>query len=123
MNEEKMKKNIEQKIIFYKKEILPKFKFSKYRLNKLEETITYLNQYGRVYLVRLPVHRDMFKLEQQLMPDFNVKIEGLHSKTERYIDLTPKNDSYKYTDGNHLYKSSGALVTKEIGEIISYDLN
>jgi len=118
MDSSSVSKRITNKINFYKEKFLPKYKFSNRRFNKLKEIILYLNQFGEVYLVRLPVHEEMYNLETELMPNFNEKIEELDALFVKYIDFTTINNLYKYTDGNHLYKTSGAKVTKEIAEII-----
>jgi hypothetical protein len=97
---------------------LQQYKFSSIRFEYLIKTISYLNQYGKVFLVRLPVHERMLDIEQQLMPDFNKKMKELIPITEGYLDLTPKHEDYQYTDGNHLYHESGKIVTEEIAEWI-----
>lgn len=123
MDEENIKKNITKKINIYEEEYLPRYKYSERRFSKLKEIITYLNDYGNVFLVRLPIHQDLFQLEKILMPDFNKKINDLDPLVLKYIDLTSKNKLYQYTDGNHLYKTSGAQVTKEIVDSIRNYLN
>ncbi|RCW20428.1 hypothetical protein [Marinilabilia salmonicolor] len=109
---------INKKIEFYREQNLPKFKFSSLRLKYLKRTITFLNQYGKVFLVRLPVHEEMFKIEEKLMPDFDEKIKKIIPLTEGYLNMIPQNNNYEFTDGNHLYKASGKMVSKEIAEWI-----
>ena len=102
----------------YKTENLPQYQFSSLRLEYLQKTIEFLNQHGNVYLVRLPLHPDMMVIDNLLMPDFNEKIEQLAPLSKGYFDMTVYNDEFSYTDGNHLYKSSGKIVTDKIAQWI-----
>ncbi|MEX0996454.1 MAG: hypothetical protein WDZ45_05365 [Flavobacteriaceae bacterium] len=111
-------KYIELRVAEYKKEKLPLFNFSETRLNQLAKTVTYLKKYGRVYLVRLPVHKLMYKVDQTLIPDFNEKINPIILLSDGYFDLTPLNSNFEYTDGNHLEKNSGAIVSLKIAQSI-----
>ena len=77
-----------------------------------------MNKHGKVYLIRLPLHPDIMKIENEFMPDFNRKMIALDSITEGYYDMTPFNSNYKYVDGNHLYKDSGKDVTFKIANWI-----
>lgn len=108
-------KRLRSKIKSYK-EICESKSFSKERYKYLEKTINLLNKHGQVFLVRLPIHPDMMAIENKLMPDFNKKIQLLKSKNNGYLDLTPYNSDYIYTDGNHLYKNSGKIVSKKVAE-------
>lgn len=98
------------------KELCESKSFSMERYKYLEKTISLLNKHGQVFLVRLPIHPDMMTIENKLMPDFNQKIQSLKSKNNGYLDLTPYNSDFKYTDGNHLYKKSGKVVSKKVAE-------
>lgn len=111
------------KINIYKTKHLLKSNFSFVRLNYLIKTIDYLKDYGEVYLVRLPINPKLMEIENQYMPDFNVKIKKAISISNGYLDLTIKNRHFKYTDGNHLYKDSGKIVTIEIANWIKNQKN
>ena len=71
-----------------------------------------------MYLVRLPIHPDMMAIDNQLMPDFNNKMQNIVPLTEGYYDMTKLNNEFSYTDGNHLYKESGVIVTRMIAQWI-----
>lgn len=107
-----------QKIAFYHEQYRPEFKFSSLRLEYLERTVTFLNQYGQVFLVRLPVHEKMLEVEKKLVPDFDEKIPKIIPLTEGYLDISTESRRYEFTDGNHLHKSAGKIVSKEIAEWI-----
>jgi hypothetical protein len=111
-------KRLESKLAIYREQHLKRFSFSPTRLNYLLQTIELLSQNGEVYLVRLPVHPEMMEIEKELMPDFDRIIQPAVDKSSGYLDLTPYNDNFQYTDGNHLYKESGKEVTRMIGNWI-----
>ncbi|CAA6829944.1 MAG: Unknown protein [uncultured Aureispira sp.] len=103
-----------KKIKDYRYNVLPKYKFSSLRLQYLIKTIQYLNKYGEVFLVRIPVSEKMMEIENELMSDFDFKIKEAILLSKDYLDLTKENSSFTYTDGNHLYKKSGAVVSEKI---------
>ncbi len=109
-----VEKRLHSKIELYREEMLPHYQFSSVRFEYLRKTIELLNDHGRVFLVRMPVHPKMMEFEQELMPDFDDKIGKISSLTEGYLNMTKQNQKYEFTDGNHLNKTSGKLVSKEI---------
>lgn len=94
------------------------YHFSNTRLFYLLETIDYLNQYGKVYLVRLPACNDLMVLEETLMPNFNETIQPVKDKASGYLDLTLLKEDLNYTDGVHLNKASGKYVSEIIAKWI-----
>ncbi len=109
---------ISDKTETYRYNYLPRANFSSTRLEYLIKTVSYLKEYGDVYLVRLPIHEKMMDIEKELMPDFDIKIKEAINLSNGYLDLTPQNSLYNYTDGNHLYKDSGEKVSKVIANWI-----
>lgn len=118
MDSTSVNQRLNQKIEYYTEQNLPKYNFSSLRFEYLKKTITFLNQYGQVFIVRLPMHEKMFEIEEVLMPDFDEKIQSIIPLTTDYLDMTTQNSNYEFTDGNHLYKTSGKLVSKEIAKWI-----
>ncbi len=106
-------RNITKKVSTYRKNILPKAKFSENRFNYLKQTILFLKKHGDVFLVRLPIHPKIMEMENELMPNFNDRILEAIKLSNGFLDLTSKNSDFNYTDGNHLHKNSG----KEVSEI------
>lgn len=95
------------------------YKFSSVRFNYVIQTIKYLQNFGTVYLVRLPVHPLMMQIESKQMPDFNDKIQKIAGETQvDYLDMTDLNSAFTYVDGNHLHKDSGKKVSEIIGNWI-----
>lgn len=118
MDTASVNKRIQMSMKHYAEDNLPIFHFSPLRLEYLKKTIRFLNGYGKVYLVRLPVYKRMLEIERELMPDFSSKMDEVAPLTEGYLDMTGNGERYRYTDGNHLYKESGEVVSREIGEWI-----
>lgn len=94
------------------------YKFSQLRLDYLLKTINFLNQHGKVYLVRLPVAPELMEIEQRLLPNFSLTIENAVAKSSGFLDLTNENSQYDYIDGVHLNKKSGQVVSEKIANWI-----
>lgn len=109
-----LEEEIENKSKMYREEYLPTAKFSKIRYQYLMKTIDILKKHGKVYLVRLPIHSKIMEIEDELMPDFNNDIKTAIDLSNGYLDLTTKNSDFKYTDGNHIHKESGKIVSKVV---------
>jgi hypothetical protein len=99
--------------------LLPQYQFSSVRLHYLVKTINYLNEYGNVFLLRLPIHNSMMEIEEEFMPDFDMKIKAAIDISQGYLDMTPQNSLFSYTDGNHLHQQSGEKVSMIIANWIS----
>ncbi len=119
INEEKS--NVERRTSIsmenYKKR-KEKYKLSSLRLKYLSETINFLKKYGKVYMVRLPIHPQLLEIENKLHPDFNLLIKPAIEISNGYFDMTPYNEDYIYTDGVHLNKKSGKKVSNRISNWI-----
>jgi len=114
-----MNDRIDSKVKIYRENNLPRYKYSSVRFRYLKETIKFLKGYGKVYLVRLPIHPKIMAIENELMPDFNEKIKSIVHMSEGYYDMTDLNEKFLYTDGNHLHKTSGAEVSTKIANWMS----
>ncbi len=97
---------------------LTSYQFSSVRYTYLLRTVDYLKNYGSVYLVRLPVHPSLMALENQLMPEFDTTLRTAISHSDGYLDLSPDNAIFQYTDGVHLTKADGEKVSELIGQWI-----
>lgn len=118
MDSKSHEQRIAKKMKEYREKNLNKFKFSSLRFRYLKKTINFLSKHGEVYLVRLPVHPQMIKMENELMPEFDNKIATVTPLTQGYLNLTNNNEEFIYTDGVHLYKESARLVSKQVAEWI-----
>jgi hypothetical protein len=111
MDSTSIAKRTSNKVKDYRFNLLPKTQLSSVRLEYLIKTINYLKEYGSVYLVRLPIHKSLMEIEDELTPNFESKIKEAIDLSNGYLDLTPQNDLFDYTDGNHLHKSSAEKVS------------
>jgi hypothetical protein len=125
MDSTSVEQRIYNKSVAYRSNHLPITNFSSVRLEYLIKIIVYLKQYGNVYLIRLPIHKNIMEIEEELMSDFDHKIEEAVNLSDGYLDLTPQNELFDYTDGNHLYKNSGKNVSLIVANWIkkNYNLN
>jgi len=104
-------------LIEYEKK-LSTYKYSQVRFDYLIKTIEFLNNYGSVYLVRLPISSKLMEIENLLIPDFEEKIKPVIKITGGYLNLTAKNSYFNYTDGVHLSKQYRTLASEEISNWI-----
>jgi len=118
MKEKALNERITNKIKKYEKN-LEQYNYSEVRYNFLIETIEFLKQHGEVYLVRLPVSYPFLEMENKLIPDFDNRMNKLSREYDlKYLNFNNSTNLYEYTDGNHLYKTSGAVVSRKIAEWI-----
>lgn len=120
VNPEFVKRRVKDKIASYNEKMI-KNKFSKMRFSYLIKTIKFLKEKGEVFLVRLPIDPLLMAIENKYMPDFNKRIESA-TKLAPYLDLTGSNSRFTYTDGNHLYKTSGKEVSKQVAEWVKKNM-
>lgn len=114
-----LNKRLKDKVRQYQNINSCKNNFSSLRLFYLKKTITFLKKFGKVYLVRLPIHSKIFEIEQKYMPDFTEKINSISKFSDGYLDMTIGNEKYIYIDGNHIFKKSGVIVSKNIANWIN----
>lgn len=104
------------------KERITRYQLSETRLSYLHKTITYLQERGSVYIVTLPVHPELTKIDAAVIPNFKELMYKLSRETRApFLDLSQENKDYIYTDGIHLYKDSAALVSDKIGSWIKQE--
>lgn len=117
-NKSKVEQRRKFTLLDYQKKV-SEFRFSELRLAYLIETIDYLKQYGKVYLVRLPVHQELFNIEEQIAENqFNQLANKAISHAHGYLDLSPQNHKHQYTDGVHLNVKSGADISRQMANWI-----
>lgn len=113
--------NIERRTSFtlesYKKKVT-QYQFSSFRLEYLLKTINTLKKNGKVFIVRLPVHPELSSIENELEPNFNSLINPVIEASNGYLDMSSYNEKFSYTDGVHLNKESGEVVSNIISNWI-----
>lgn len=118
MDSEQVDRRRQQRLRQYAEGPLKNRTFSLSRFASLKRIIKLLNRYGNVYLVRLPVHPDMRKLDNAMDPFFEQRIEELLPMVTGFFDMAPFDDEFAYTDGNHIAKESAENVSLLVGEFI-----
>ena len=113
-----VKQNIQKKVHNYNTSMSSN-KFSKFRFLYLRKTIQLLKKHGEVYLVRMPVHTSLFKIEDSFDPQFDKRIMNLANKTNiEYLNFADNATQYSYTDGNHLYINDAKIFSNQLAERI-----
>lgn len=94
------------------------WKPSGYRLQKLQETIAFLEHYGEVVLVRMPVSEEIVSIEEKFWSGFSLQMRMISArKGAKFLDYS---DSAKYRtfDGIHLEGETCREFTKDLGRDI-----
>jgi hypothetical protein len=87
--------------------------FSKARFEYLERTIDSLENYGKIFLVRIPVHHEIRKIEDKFMSNFTSIITEMAGRHHiLFFDYEIDKYKLKTTDGNHLDRKSGMIFSK-----------
>ena len=92
---------------------------SSFRIEELNKLIEYLQTEGDVFLVRLPVCKEMINLEKKYMPSFDTIINEIANRYRiNYFNYTKHPEDFITIDGNHLLNCSGVKVSKMIAHDI-----
>lgn len=98
---------------------LPSQVFSELRFSYLEETVKYLQDFGDIYVVRMPISHELYQIDLQQMPNFDEKIELMCINAQvPYLNFVPDSSKFRYLDGNHLWKGSSKEFSIFLGERI-----
>jgi hypothetical protein len=97
----------------------PNYSFDSLRYKKLNETIVWLSNFGKVYLVRLPVDSKVLELENRNVTNFNELMQQIaaNHKTE-YIHFTQPEGSVYTIDGGHMHRYATSEVSKALNKAI-----
>lgn len=94
-------------------------KLSENRLSYLSQTIDFLKQHGKVIIVRMPINKVPYSIENKFYPDFDKNMEVL-SKQQKvtYINYNNFNNSFEYGDEVHLIPESMSKLSEVLGKDI-----
>jgi len=113
------KENIKKRWIERFKGFGTTWKSSEYRLKKLKETITFLQEHGTVFLVRMPVSQEFLAVEHDFWQDFDSRMSALSNETgSLYLNYAASQD-FETFDGVHLDKSNCIKFSRRLGLDIS----
>jgi hypothetical protein len=107
-----------QNLILFKKKV-SYYMQSQSRIKSLKKTINYLKNYGKVVLVRIPVHKNLKVLENLISPNFDVDMNKIAADYGIVYFPFNKTEEYQFTDGNHLYKESAIDFSRNLAKKIS----
>jgi hypothetical protein len=89
-----------------------KLKLSNVRFNYLDKIIRYVDKYGDVILIRMPVSKQMAEIENIQYPDFDTIIQKLANKNSlHYFNFFNLSGQFLTVDTHHLYKKDGERFT------------
>lgn len=109
------------KLKYYRENHFESMAVSEKRIEALANLILALKSMGSVYLVRIPVSKQMMELEQLYAPDFmrHLLKNKVISETA-LLDFYPFHEEYECFDGNHMFEEDANRLSKEIGEIMRW---
>ena len=85
------------------------------RVEYLEKTIAYLQQHGKVFMVRLPVSQPIYDIELDILPEFSdVMIRTAEKMNIPYNDMNGAKELYQYKDGHHIGRESAYLCSDSV---------
>jgi len=114
ITDEMVNKWSRETLMSYKK-ILEGQKISMTRLKAFEDTVLMLKEYGKVYVVRTPVLKDVLDFETEYWPEMNSLIDSITNKVNvPYWDYTKEHSNYTYYDGSHLFSESAEKFTRQL---------
>lgn len=94
-------------------------RFSPERFRYLQLTIDTLKKHGPVFLVRIPIHPEMLRVEQSFMPDFDKRMNQLSAEFNvPYLNHVHEGHTYEMTDGNHLTRQSAITFSESLAREI-----
>lgn len=100
------------------------YKLSEIRIDYFKQTINLLNKHGRVFLVRLPVSKEMYDAEIKYMAHFDSVLENIAAETGcHYLNLAVESGNHLNYDGHHLYKTTAPKVNEKILTFIKEKIN
>lgn len=94
-------------------------KFSEYRFQSFIELLDYLSVHGQVFVVRMPVDKRIYYVENKIFHDLNIKVGNFcASKRIPFVDFNLNLKGYKYVDGVHLLNKSTGEFSMDIANWI-----
>lgn len=109
----------EGQLVLYK-DFASRWGKSEFRLKSLENLVTLLGEHGDAILLRMPVDKEITKIESDFWPSFDIEINKIANNTNtEYINFTTDSNQFKTYDGNHLDKYGGVTFTKTLCDSIA----
>lgn len=97
--------------------------FSDLRFSYLKETIEFLKTRGNVFLIRMPIHSNILNIENELDPDFDLKMTMLAKEKQiKYLNYSKEDNQFNFKDGIHLNKISANNFSKKLAEFLKNEI-
>jgi hypothetical protein len=94
-------------------------KKSNYRPKSLDSLVAYLEKRGQVYLVRMPLDKEVAAVENSYWKGFDNDMDSIAQRNKsKYINFSINNPFQTY-DGVHLDNETGAIFTKVLCDSIA----
>lgn len=94
-------------------------KWSEKREKYLAETITFLQKHGKVILLRMPIYKTPYQIENDAVPFFDSRMQEIAKKYKvSYTNYNQIPNHYKSIDEVHLESNSMNEFSKRLGEKI-----
>jgi hypothetical protein len=90
---------------------------SEYRINSLVELIDTLNNFKKIFIVKLPVCSELLEIETSFFNEDSVySLIQERLPTTEFIEL--KFNDLRWIDGHHVYKNDVPIISKRLGAIL-----
>ena len=97
--------------------------FSDLRFSYLKEIIEFLKTRGNVFLIRMPIHSNILNIENELDPDFDLKMTMLAKEKQiKYLNYSKEDNQFNFKDGIHLNKISANNFSKKLAEFLKNEV-
>lgn len=94
-------------------------RLSELRLEYLVKTILLLKGHGSVFMVRMPVGKEMASIEKRAMPRFDIELDSIcRQHNVKLFNFIVNGANFRYTDGHHLQKLSSESFSEELSRMI-----
>ncbi|MFH6769252.1 hypothetical protein V8G56_10930 [Gaetbulibacter aquiaggeris] len=99
------------------------YELSPLRIQSLDTLMKRLSNFGKVFLLRMPISKEFLGYEEYFYPEFDGIIDSLtKNQNIPYFNFTKIDKIYKTYDGHHLDKYSGKIFTKDLCDLIENSL-
>lgn len=94
--------------------------FSEYRFQSFIELIDFLSTHGKVFVVRMPVDKRIYDIENTIFDDLNIKVGNICAlKCIPFVDFNLNLKDYNYIDGVHLLNKSTSEFSMDLAFWVS----
>ncbi len=85
------------------------------RIQSFIKTIQFLKDHGTVYVVRMPVAKEILDFEKASWNDFSSEMDAIARKCQvPFFDYSKSHTDYKFYDGSHLFDTSAEIFTEQL---------